>query len=43
MVMVTATTYVHSGRPLEHAQLAWLGDRVRFQITAHAIEPDTGR
>lgn len=43
MVMVTATTYLHSGRPLEHAQLAWLGDRVRFHITAHAVEASNGR
>jgi DNA-binding GntR family transcriptional regulator len=36
IVMVTSTTYLQSGRPLEHAQLAWLGDRVRFHITAYA-------
>jgi GntR family transcriptional regulator len=35
MVVITATTYLREGRPLEHAQLAWLGDRVRFHITAH--------
>jgi GntR family transcriptional regulator len=35
MVVVTATTYLQDGRPLEHAQLAWLGDRVRFHITAY--------
>jgi DNA-binding GntR family transcriptional regulator len=35
IVMVTSTTYLKDGRPLEHAQLAWLGDRVRFHITAY--------
>src|SRR3954452_7985612 len=35
MVVITATTYLREGRPLEHAQLAWLGDRVRFHITAN--------
>lgn len=38
LVVVTATTYLQDGRPLEHAQLAWLGDRVRFHITAYAGE-----
>jgi DNA-binding GntR family transcriptional regulator len=33
--MVTSTTCLKDGRPLEHAQLAWLGDRVRFHITAY--------
>jgi DNA-binding GntR family transcriptional regulator len=32
---VTSTTYLQNGRSLEHAQLAWLGDRVRFHITAY--------
>ena len=36
IAMVTSTTYLEDGRPLEHAQLAWLGDRVRFHITAYA-------
>jgi GntR family transcriptional regulator len=36
LVVLTATSYLQDGRPLEHAQLAWLGDRVRFQITAYA-------
>ncbi|MGZ4356476.1 MAG: GntR family transcriptional regulator [Gaiellaceae bacterium] len=35
IAMVTSTTYLGDGRPLEHAQLAWLGDRVRFHITAY--------
>jgi DNA-binding GntR family transcriptional regulator len=36
LVVLTATSYLQDGRPLEHAQLAWLGDRVRFHITAYA-------
>ncbi len=36
LVVVTATTYLSDGRPLEHSQLAWLGDRVRFHVTAYA-------
>jgi DNA-binding GntR family transcriptional regulator len=36
IAMVTSTTYLKNGRPLEHAQLAWLGDRVRFHITAYS-------
>jgi GntR family transcriptional regulator len=35
LVLMTATSYLDSGRPLEHAQLAWLGDRIRFHVTAH--------
>jgi GntR family transcriptional regulator len=38
LVVVTATTYLPDGRPLEHSQLAWLGDRVRFHVTAYASE-----
>jgi DNA-binding GntR family transcriptional regulator len=34
LLVVTATTYLADGRPLEHAQLGWLGDRVRFHVTA---------
>jgi GntR family transcriptional regulator len=36
LVVVTATTYLPNGHPLEHSQLAWLGDRVRFHVTAYA-------
>jgi DNA-binding GntR family transcriptional regulator len=36
LVVVTATTYLPDGLPLEHSQLAWLGDRVRFHVTAYA-------
>jgi DNA-binding GntR family transcriptional regulator len=35
LAVVTATSYLDDGQPLEHAQLAWLGDRVRFHITAY--------
>ena len=35
LAMVTTTSYLEDGRPLEYAQLTWLGDRVRFHITAH--------
>ena len=35
LVVVTSTSYLDDGQPLEHAQLAWLGDRVRFHITAY--------
>lgn len=38
LAVVTATTYLREGRPLEHAQLAWVGDRVRFHITAYDRE-----
>ena len=40
LVVLTATTYLPNGRPLEHSQLAWLGDRVRFHVTAYASGPD---
>jgi GntR family transcriptional regulator len=36
LVVVTATTYLPEGRPLEHSQLAWIGDSVRFHVTAFA-------
>jgi GntR family transcriptional regulator len=42
LLVLTATTYLHDGRPLEHAQLGWLGDRVRFHITARGSEPTLG-
>jgi DNA-binding GntR family transcriptional regulator len=34
LVLVTSTSYLADGRPLEHAQTAWLGDRVRFHATS---------
>jgi GntR family transcriptional regulator len=39
LVVVTATTYLPDGRPLEHSQLAWIGDSVRFHVTAYANAP----
>lgn len=36
LVVVTATTYLADGRPLEYSQLAWIGDSVRFHVTAFA-------
>jgi GntR family transcriptional regulator len=36
LVAITATTYLRDGRPLEHSQLVWVGDRVRFHVTAYA-------
>jgi DNA-binding GntR family transcriptional regulator len=36
LVVVTATTYLADGRPLEHSQLAWIGDSVRFHVTAYS-------
>jgi GntR family transcriptional regulator len=38
LVAITGTTYLRDGRPLEHSQLAWVGDRVRFHVTAYAGE-----
>lgn len=34
LLMVTSTSYLDDGRPLEHSQMAWLGDRVRFHVTS---------
>jgi GntR family transcriptional regulator len=34
LVVITSTTYLESGRPLEHSQMMWLGDRVRFHVTS---------
>jgi GntR family transcriptional regulator len=35
LLVVTATTFLQDGRPLEYSQIVWLGDRVRFHVTAH--------
>jgi DNA-binding GntR family transcriptional regulator len=35
LLVVTATTFLADGRPLERSQIVWLGDRVRFHVTAH--------
>lgn len=37
LVVVTSTSYLADGRPLEHAQMTWLGDRVRFHVTSNTI------
>jgi DNA-binding GntR family transcriptional regulator len=34
LLTVTSTSYLADGRPLEHSQMAWLGDRVRFHVTS---------
>jgi DNA-binding GntR family transcriptional regulator len=36
LLVVTSTSYLADGRPLEHGQTAWLGDRVRFHVTSEA-------
>jgi GntR family transcriptional regulator len=36
LLIVTSTSYMADGRPLEHARMAWLGDRVRFHVTSEA-------
>jgi DNA-binding GntR family transcriptional regulator len=35
LLVVTATTFLQDGRPLEYSQIVWLGDRVRFHVTAY--------
>jgi DNA-binding GntR family transcriptional regulator len=35
LFVVTSTTYLPDGQPLEHSQMTWLGDRVRFHVTSH--------
>lgn len=42
LFVVTATTYLADSRPLEHAQISWLGDRVRFHVTAFTQAPSAG-
>jgi GntR family transcriptional regulator len=34
LFVVTSTTYLPDRRPLEHSQMMWLGDRVRFHVTS---------
>jgi GntR family transcriptional regulator len=36
LLLVTSTSYLSDGRPLEHSQTAWMGDRVRFHATSDA-------
>jgi DNA-binding GntR family transcriptional regulator len=35
LFVVTSTTYLPDGQPLEFSQVTWVGDRVRFHVTAH--------
>jgi DNA-binding GntR family transcriptional regulator len=39
-VVVTTTSYLPDGRPLEFSQTEWLSDRVRFQVTSYADRDD---
>jgi GntR family transcriptional regulator len=34
LFVVTATTYLPDGRPLEYSQMMWPGDRVRFHVSS---------
>jgi len=34
LFVVISTTHLADGRPLEHAQMTWPGDRVRFHVTS---------
>jgi GntR family transcriptional regulator len=34
LLVVSSTTYLPDGAPLEYAQMMWLGDRVRFHFTS---------
>ena len=36
LLIITSTSYLTDERPLEHAQMTWLGDRVRFHVTSEA-------
>ncbi|QEC47770.1 GntR family transcriptional regulator [Baekduia soli] len=36
LLVVTSTSHLRDGRPLERAQMSWLGDRVRFHVTSEA-------
>ncbi|MDX6725766.1 MAG: GntR family transcriptional regulator [Baekduia sp.] len=38
LLVVSATTFLQDGRPLEYSQIVWLGDRVRFHVTAYDAE-----
>lgn len=42
LVVVTATTFLPDGRPLEYYRMTWLGDRVRFHVTARDERPSAG-
>jgi GntR family transcriptional regulator len=48
LLVVTGTTYLPDGAPLEYSQMMWLGDRVRFHFTSQtpgvaASAPARGR
>jgi DNA-binding GntR family transcriptional regulator len=34
LLVVSGTTYLPDGAPLEYSQMMWLGDRVRFHFTS---------
>lgn len=36
LLVITSTSYLADGRPLEHARMSWLGDRVRLHVTSVA-------
>lgn len=38
LFVVTSTTYLRDGQPLEFSQMTWVGDRVRFHVTAYDHE-----
>jgi DNA-binding GntR family transcriptional regulator len=40
LLVVSGTTYLPDGAPLEYSQMMWLGDRVRFHFTSQT--PDAG-
>ena len=43
MFVVTSTTYLADGEPLEYSQVSWLGDRVRFHVSSQlAASPAAG-
>jgi GntR family transcriptional regulator len=42
LLVVTSTSYLPDGRPLEFSQVEWLGDRVRLHLVAY-VEDETGR
>ncbi len=39
LVVVTSTTFLADGSPLEHSRMTWLGDRVRFHVTSDVPPP----
>lgn len=43
LVVVSTTTFLPDDRPLEYSQIVWLGDRVRFHVTAYGNDGAAGR